>query len=83
MDLEMFVMVKFERDGVVEPKESAWFGWWNGMRVEALEEQRVYDDLGLRQLDERGRLKRVVKESEHMVLDEKWIRELVKEYLMA
>lgn len=83
LDLEMFVMVKFVPDGLVVPGESAWFGWWNGERVVPLEEQNIYGELGLKQLDESGRLKRVVREGVHMMLDEQWLKDLTKAYLIV
>lgn len=83
VDLEMFVMVQFVPDGIVFPRESAWFGRWDGERVVPLEEQDIYEELGLKQLDDSGRLKRVMKEGEHMILDEQLLKELVKVYLIA
>ena len=83
LELDMFVMVQFTPDRVVVPRESAWFGWWDGERVVPLEEQDIYDELGLKQLDESDRLKRVMKEGGHMMLDEQWLKELIKVYLIA
>lgn len=57
--LTTFVLVMFEDDDMVVPKESAWFGYWNEVGdIVHLKDQPLYkeDWLGLRYLDDHRRL---------------------------
>lgn len=78
--LRNFVMVMFENDTVVDPKESAWFGYYlpgNDKHVVPLQAQQIYkeDWLGLREMDEAGKLKFLSTEGDHLQIDEKWFLE--------
>ena len=72
--LESFVMYMFEEDTVVIPKQSAWFGGYNETEEKEvkLKDRKIYkeDWLGLRWLDERGRLHFERTGGKHMQLDE-------------
>jgi palmitoyl-protein thioesterase len=72
--LEKFVMVVFEGDKTVVPKESGWFAEVNETSgvVTGVRERRIYgeDWIGLRELDEKGGLVFEEVEGEHMELDE-------------
>ena len=72
--LERFVMYVFRNDTTVIPKESGWFSEVNktsGVET-GLRERRMYkeDWLGLRDLDERGRLEMREVPGGHMQLSE-------------
>lgn len=56
--LQRLVLFQFENDVTVVPKESAHFGFFDGDRVVPLHQSALYldDRLGLKQLDEGGRL---------------------------
>merc|ERR1712142_768510 len=61
MKLKNFVMVKFLRDSMVQPKESEWFGFYKDGDIhatETLQESRLYKDdlLGLKEMDQQGKL---------------------------
>jgi len=71
LSLQNFVMVKFMNDTVVIPRESEWFGYYTpGQDVEILplEQSPLYinDVLGLKKLDESGRLWKLECEGNHL-----------------
>jgi len=82
--LENFVMVVFEDDNTVIPKESGWFAQVNETsgNVTGLRERSIYkeDWIGLRELDEKGGLKFETVKGEHMQLREKDLKRLFGEY---
>ncbi|KAI5794881.1 Alpha/Beta hydrolase protein [Pyronema domesticum] len=80
--LERFVMVMWKHDETVVPKESAWFS--DGINGSVpLRERRLYkeDWLGLRGLDERGRLEMVEVDGGHMQISEGMLEEIFKVYM--
>lgn len=96
--LETLVLVLFERDRTVVPKESAWFGSYappppedtEGVEEEEEEEkivpmreQPLYkeDWIGLRALDEHGRVVLESCDSEHMHLSTECWKPLVEKYV--
>ena len=59
MKLENLVLVKFNQDSMVVPRESEWFGFYKegqSKELYTLEESPVYlnDTLGLKTLDQTG-----------------------------
>ena len=56
--LERLVLFRFSDDVTVVPRDSAWFAWQRGAELVPLREQALYQEdwLGLRALDEAGRL---------------------------
>lgn len=92
--LENFAMYMFEDDTTVIPKESAWFDDYNRTedKVVKLRDREIYkeDWLGLRSLNESGRLHALVAPGGHMQLSEevlaeafrKWFRNGTAEYWM-
>ncbi|KFZ06556.1 hypothetical protein V501_07308 [Pseudogymnoascus sp. VKM F-4519 (FW-2642)] len=70
--LENFVMYMFDEDVTVVPKESAWFAEVNGTEVTPLKERSIYTEnwLGLKELDEAGKLKFLTVEGGHMRLND-------------
>jgi palmitoyl-protein thioesterase len=99
--LDALVLVLFERDRTVVPKESAWFGSFappvedpdTGTLFDSQEgkeevivpmrEQPLYkeDWIGLRALDESGRVVLASCDSEHMHLSEECWKPLVEKYV--
>jgi len=91
--LEALVLVLFERDVTVVPKESAWFGSYAPTPVEDAEgdewelvpmrEQPLYteDWIGLRTLNESERVVLVSCDSEHMHLKAECWTPLVEKYV--
>ncbi|KAL9600066.1 MAG: hypothetical protein Q9219_003436 [cf. Caloplaca sp. 3 TL-2023] len=84
MRLRRFVMFMFEADTTVVPKESAYFAEYNKTsdEVTRLQDRRLYkeDWLGLKRLDEKGRLEFKVAEGRHMQLSEELLRETFGKY---
>ncbi|OBT66146.1 hypothetical protein VE03_05162 [Pseudogymnoascus sp. 23342-1-I1] len=70
--LENFVMYLFDEDVTVVPKESAWFAEVNGTEVTPLKERAIYSEnwLGLKELDEAGKLKFLTAKGGHMRLSD-------------
>lgn len=58
LQLDWFVMVRFQDDSTVVPRDSAWFSWFDGEKLIPLKEQAQYteDWLGLQTLDRSKRL---------------------------
>lgn len=83
--LENFVMVVFEDDQTVIPRESGWFAEVNvtDSRVTNLTERAIYkeDWIGLKQLDEKGGLVFESVRGGHMELHDKDLKRLFKRYL--
>lgn len=70
--LEKFVMVKFEQDSMIVPKDTAWFGFYNSDgEVVPLEEQEIYkqDYIGLKTLNNQKKLHFETLEGDHVVIN--------------
>lgn len=81
--LDRFVMYMFANDTVAVPKQSAWFGEVNSEgKVIKLDDQALYrqDWLGLKWLNERGRLVFRVAEGQHMHLSQELLVEAFEKY---
>lgn len=82
--LEKFVMYLFEDDVTVVPKWSGWFEDYDSASEKRtkLQDRRMYheDWLGLKWLDERGRLEFKETEGVHMSLSEKLLKDVFREY---
>lgn len=69
----------------MQPRESSWFGFWDGDTVVPLRQQRLYreDWLGLRALDRAGRLVLdTVPGAAHMQFTLEWFEEsVIRRYL--
>ena len=83
--LERFVMMMFEDDTVVVPKETAHFADRNGTEVIPLQKLDIYngDWLGLKTLDEAGKLEFKTIPGGHMDLSDKLLKEVFRTYLGA
>ncbi|KAL1960643.1 hypothetical protein VTO42DRAFT_7222 [Malbranchea cinnamomea] len=82
--LEKFAMFMFEDDKLVIPRESAHFAEVNitSGEVTSLRQREIYQDdwLGLRTLDEQGRLDFVTIPGEHMQLSERLLIQTFEKY---
>ncbi|RAL01852.1 palmitoyl-protein thioesterase family protein [Aspergillus ibericus CBS 121593] len=81
--LNKFVMYMFEKDRMVHPKESSWFGDVDGSgEVVELRDREVYkeDWLGLKGLDEKGGLVFRTLEGGHMDVDEEALEGIFEEW---
>lgn len=85
--LDNFVMVVFENDTTVIPKESGWFAEKNETdgRVTELRNRTIYkeDWIGLKNLDKKGALKFETVSGEHMQLKDKDLKRLFGKYFGA
>jgi palmitoyl-protein thioesterase len=77
-----FVMVMFEEDTTVVPKETAWFEEVNGTQYIPLRGRKMYyeDWIGLRELDRKGGLKFKHVPGDHMQLTEKHLNATMEEF---
>lgn len=84
--LERFVMIRFANDTTVRPLGSSWFDDVNakGGQV-ALREHPIYteDWLGLRELDEQGRLLRESLPGQHMQFNMDDVKDVVTRHVMG
>ncbi|KAL1974128.1 hypothetical protein VTN31DRAFT_5688 [Thermomyces dupontii] len=82
--LNKFVMYMFENDETVYPKETAWFAEFNETtrNVTELRDRQIYkeDWLGLRELDEWGKLEFKTLPGVHMELSKKFLVQLFTDY---
>jgi len=84
--LERLVLIRFANDTIVVPRDSAWFGAYadgatpgGGGRVVEMRDSRAYaeDWIGLKTLDESGRLVMFDCPGEHMHFADEWFEEHV------
>lgn len=80
--LSNFVMVMFQEDATLIPKESSWFQEVNGTDVTPLRETKLYkeDWLGLRELDAKGALHFRRVPGEHMQISEESLKKSMSSY---
>ena len=85
--LENFVMVVFEDDNTVIPRESGWFAEVNATsgEVTKIQDRDIYkqDWIGLKALDKKGALKFETVPGEHMQLRDKDLKKLFGQYFGA
>ncbi|KAK7340472.1 hypothetical protein VNO77_21176 [Canavalia gladiata] len=84
--LQNLVLIMFEQDTVIIPKETAWFGYYpNGALHPVLPVQQtelyIEDWIGLRSLDEAGKVKFVSVSGNHLNLSRKDMKTYVVPYL--
>ncbi|XP_078717026.1 palmitoyl-protein thioesterase 1 [Lampetra fluviatilis] len=84
--LNKFVMVMFNQDQMVEPKESEWFGFYKpGQAVEIykLQDSSLYteDRLGLKEMDQAGKLVFLSSDTDHLQFTDEWFDENLLSYL--
>ncbi|XP_055371254.1 palmitoyl-protein thioesterase 1 [Condylostylus longicornis] len=83
--LEKFVLVKFMNDSMVEPKESSWFEFYTpgqSQHIQPLKESPLYkeDRLGLKRMDEEGKLVFLEVEGDHLRFKDTWFVENIIPY---
>lgn len=82
--LNRFAMLMFRDDTIAHPKESAWFAEVNSTsgEVTALQERTLYkeDWLGLKDLDEQGKLDFLTVPGDHMQLSDDVLVKTFREY---
>eukprot|EP00794_Sanderia_malayensis_P004811 gene4811-5441_t len=71
MKLKNFVMVKFLKDTMVDPKESEWFGYYipgQAKLTQPLQKTKLYTDdlLGLKEMDKAGKLHFLGADGDHL-----------------
>jgi palmitoyl-protein thioesterase len=86
MSLENLVLAMFANDHTVIPRESSWFGFYKpgqDQELQTLQESVLYteDRLGLRALDEAGKLHFITSEGDHMQFTDEWFIENIIPYL--
>ncbi|XP_045495750.1 palmitoyl-protein thioesterase 1 [Colias croceus] len=87
-NLEYFVLVKFDGDSIVQPKETEWFGFYEpgqAKKLITLQESELYlqDRLGLKKMDEAGKLVFLSVDGDHLRFSEDWfIQNVLKPYLI-
>ncbi|XP_072947415.1 palmitoyl-protein thioesterase 1 [Epargyreus clarus] len=86
--LEHFVLVKFDNDTIVQPKETEWFGFYapgQANKIITLQESDLYvqDRLGLKWMNEAGKLVFLSTPGQHLSFSEEWFqRNIIKPYLI-
>lgn len=84
--LEKFVMVKFDEDTVVVPRGTEWFEFYEiGQAQEMLKynETRLYQEdwIGLKTLDEQGKLDFLVSPGDHLRFTDDFLFKIINKYL--
>ncbi|KAH6945615.1 hypothetical protein HPB50_009299 [Hyalomma asiaticum] len=88
LKLHNLVLVMFENDTVVDPKATSWFGYYaehDDKTIVPLQDQKIYteDWIGLKQLDQSGRLHFLSTLGDHLQFKEEWFTEnIIKQYLL-
>ncbi|XP_065212531.1 palmitoyl-protein thioesterase 1 [Planococcus citri] len=88
MQLKNFVLVMFESDSMMIPKESAWFGFYTpgqNVNITKLEDSVLYqvDRIGLKRLNEENKLHFISLPGDHLRFTEEWfVKEIIQKYLV-
>ncbi|KAK7590603.1 hypothetical protein V9T40_002216 [Parthenolecanium corni] len=88
MKLKNLVLVMFEDDRMVVPKESSWFGFYapgQDINITKLEDSVLYntDRLGLKSLNELGQLHFLSTPGDHLRFTEEWfIKQIIQKYFV-
>ncbi|XP_046995486.1 palmitoyl-protein thioesterase 1 [Schistocerca americana] len=77
LKLKNLILVRFNNDTIVEPRETEWFGFYRpgqAKEVYSLRESPLYieDRIGLKQMDKEGRLKLIAIDGNHLQFSEEW-----------
>jgi len=88
LKLSNFVMVRFTEDTMVQPIESEWFGFYapgQDKNVLTLQQTPLYQEdwLGLRQLDQQGKLAFLSVVGEHLQFSIAWFNSTILPYLKS
>nr|CAI5829372.1 unnamed protein product [Callosobruchus analis] len=85
--LDNFVMVKFDKDTMVQPVETEWFGFYKpgqSVEVEPLQESSLYidDRLGLQKMNDQSKLHFLSVDGNHLRFEWPWFEEnIIKGFL--
>ncbi|XP_015180874.1 PREDICTED: palmitoyl-protein thioesterase 1 [Polistes dominula] len=85
--LKSLVLVMFENDTIVQPKETEWFGFYKpgqSVELESLQESSLYkeDRLGLQEMDKLGKIHFISLEGDHLQFTEEWfVEDIVDKFL--
>ncbi|XP_001603353.1 palmitoyl-protein thioesterase 1 [Nasonia vitripennis] len=85
--LKNLVLVKFEKDTMVEPRISEWFGFYKSgqdVEIETLHESALFieDRLGLKQMDAEGKLHFLSVDGNHLQFTDSWfVGNVIEKYL--
>ena len=84
--LNKFVMVKFDQDSVVVPRGTEWFGFYELGQAQTMlnyNETQLYQEdwIGLKTLDENGKVDFLVSEGDHLQFSDKFLYDIIKNYL--
>ncbi|GMT21011.1 hypothetical protein PFISCL1PPCAC_12308, partial [Pristionchus fissidentatus] len=82
LKLQNLVLIVFDQDTTVIPRESSWFGFYKEKDIDTIipyNESRLYieDRIGLRTLDETGRLHFFTMKGGHMAYDWNLLKQLI------
>uniref|UniRef100_A0A182ML56 Palmitoyl-protein thioesterase 1 n=1 Tax=Anopheles culicifacies TaxID=139723 RepID=A0A182ML56_9DIPT len=85
--LNKFVMVQFNKDTIVQPLESQWFGYYTpgqDKETQRLNETDLYikDRIGLKTMNEENKIVFLECEGNHLQFTKEWFRENLFNYLM-
>ncbi|XP_075979003.1 palmitoyl-protein thioesterase 1 [Anticarsia gemmatalis] len=85
--LEHFVLVKFNQDSIVQPRETEWFGFYvpgQSKELYTLQESRLYleDRLGLQKMEKDGKLVFLATDGDHLHFSNEWMIKNIIPYLL-
>ncbi|GMR47125.1 hypothetical protein PMAYCL1PPCAC_17320 [Pristionchus mayeri] len=83
--LEQLILVKFTEDSMIVPRDSSWFGFYAEKDIDTIvpfNETKLYteDRIGLRTLDQSGRLQFYTMEGDHLQIDMKVFNQILDKY---
>ncbi|XP_047026602.1 palmitoyl-protein thioesterase 1 [Helicoverpa zea] len=87
-NLDHLVLVKFDNDTIVQPRETEWFGYYEpgqSKKLLPLRETKIYteDRLGLKKMDKEGKLILLSTVGDHLRFSDTWfIDNILKPYLL-
>nr|NP_001298989.1 palmitoyl-protein thioesterase 1 precursor [Papilio xuthus]BAM18109.1 palmitoyl-protein thioesterase 1 [Papilio xuthus] len=86
--LNKLVLVKFESDSIVQPRETEWFGFYapgQAKVLQSLEQSDLYvqDRLGLKKMEESGKLVFLSTPGDHLQFPQDWfVEKILQPYLV-
>jgi len=86
LKLKNLVLVKFSQDSMVDPRDSEWFGFYKagqGKQMYNMTESQLYtqDLLGLKELNESGRLALLESDGDHLQFTDAFFDKFILKYL--
>ncbi|XP_053679762.1 palmitoyl-protein thioesterase 1 isoform X1 [Anopheles nili] len=84
--LNNFVMVRFNKDSIVQPLDSQWFGYYKpgqDKETQGLRDSEIYiqDRLGLQEMDKQNKIAFLECEGNHLQFTKEWFRRALFPYL--